>query len=397
LPAALLAAVDARQEELVRLLGDLVRAASLNPPGDTRAPARVALDHLEQAGVPARAIGSAADRPSVLAGSEAASVDLLLLSHLDTVPLGDPDAWSHEPFGAGIHAGRLYGRGAADAKGSAAAMLLALRVLGEHAPELAKRVRLALVADEETGGAGAEYLLSQGRLEAANVVVGETSDNEVAIAEKGVAWLRLTTQGRTAHASIPASGINAAEALVRWLAELDGSVARSLAARRHPLLSPPTLTLTSLTAGVATNVVPDQAQAILDRRTLPDETLAAVEGEMLAAADRAGTDFGLDVLVWAAPFETPPDTSLVQAALAARRGLDLPAATVGYRQASDGRFFGARGIPTIVLGPGLAQDTHVPDESVPLQQVVEAAKLYLLTAWNLFAHAPADRPGPQRP
>jgi acetylornithine deacetylase/succinyl-diaminopimelate desuccinylase family protein len=383
----LLAAIDARHEELVRLLGDLVRATSVNPPGDTCAAAQVALDYLQLANVPARAIGSAGDRPSVLAGSEDASVDLLLLSHLDTVPLGDLDAWSQEPFGASIHDGRLYGRGAADAKGSAAAMLLAQRILGEHAPELAKRVRLALVADEETGGAGAEFLLSRGLLETTNVVVGETSDNEVAVAEKGVAWLRLTARGRTAHASIPTSGINAAEALVRWLAELDGSVARSLAARHHPLLSPPTLAVTSLTAGVAPNVVPDQAQAVLDRRTLPDETLAVVEGEIRAAADRVGADAALEVLVWAAPFETLADTSLVQAALAARRGLGLPAATVGYRQASDGRFFGARGIPTIVLGPGLAQETHVPDESVPLRQVLEAAKLYVLTACNLLGSA----------
>jgi acetylornithine deacetylase/succinyl-diaminopimelate desuccinylase-like protein len=127
---------------------------------------------------------------------------------------------------------------------------------------------------------------------------------------------------------------------------------------------------------------------------LPGESLADACAELLAEASALQSDdpsiqAAVDVLVWADPFETPAEARIVQAALAARRALGLPAAPVGYQQASDGRFFGAHGVPTIVLGPGVAEGTHVPDESVPLAQVVEAAKLYALTACCYFREASA--------
>jgi succinyl-diaminopimelate desuccinylase len=392
------AAVEAQAESLLALLQALVQAPSLNPPGDTRAATTVAADWLGARYIACRLVGAAPERPSLLA--EAQPFDspppnhprLLYLSHLDTVPLGNPDAWSVDPFGGAIHDGRLWGRGAADAKGSAAAMLLALSVLASLQLPLRGSVTVALAADEETGGAGARYLIEQGQVEADAVIVGETTDNQVAIAEKGVAWLRLTTGGRTAHASTPHAGVNAAAHLVRWLDGVDRIVASRLHERQHPLVTPPTLNLSTIGGGVAPNVVPDHAEAIVDRRTLPGESLEDVRHELwsiaasLTDADPS-FDPGLETVVWADPFETPPDAPLVAAALAARRALGLPAAPVGYQQASDGRFFGARGIPTIVLGPGVAEGTHVPDESVPLAQLVQAAQLHVLTALRLLGPA----------
>ena len=309
----------------------------------------------------------------------------MFLSHLDTVPLGNATGWSVDPHAGEVRDGRLWGRGASDAKGSAAPMLLALSALAAAGLPLSGEISVGLVADEETGGAGAQYLLAQGALPADAVVVGETTDNQVAIAEKGVAWLRLTTRGRTAHASVPHIGVNAVAHLVRWLDRIEHQVTARLPERRHPLVSPPSLTLSTLAGGVAPNVVPDHAEAVVDRRTLPGETLDEARAELLAQAaalqaDDSTVQAAVDLLVWADPFETPAAAPIVQAALAARRALGLPAAPVGYQQASDGRFFGARGVPTIVLGPGVAEGTHVPDESVPLAQVVEAAKLYALTA-----------------
>jgi acetylornithine deacetylase/succinyl-diaminopimelate desuccinylase-like protein len=143
---------------------------------------------------------------------------------------------------------------------------------------------------------------------------------------------------------------------------------------------------------VAPNVVPDEAQAIVDRRTLPGETLEQAQAELLAEAAALQAEDGtvqasVDVAVWAEPFETAPDARIVQVALGARRALGLAAAPVGYQQASDGRFFGARRVPTIVLGPGLAEGTHVPDESVAIAQLVEAAKLHALTAYRFLGAA----------
>jgi succinyl-diaminopimelate desuccinylase len=309
----------------------------------------------------------------------------VFLSHLDTVPLGEAAGWTVDPHAGAIHDGQLWGRGAADAKGSAAPMLLALSALVTGGVRLSGSLAVALVADEETGGDGAQYLLAHAALPADAVVVGETTDNQVAVAEKGVAWLRLSTRGRTAHASVPHAGVNAAAHLVRWLGRIERNVTARLPERRHPLVSPPSLSLSTLAGGVAPNMVPDRAEAVIDRRTLPGETLDAARAELLAEAaalqaDDPSMQAAVDVLVWADPFETAENAAIVQAALAARRALGLEARPVGYQQASDGRFFGAHGIPTLVLGPGVAEGTHVPDESVPLTQVVEAAKLYALIA-----------------
>src|SRR5712692_7930673 len=278
--ARLVAAVDARADELVELLRALVRAPSINPPGDTRAAAAVAAAYLERSGAAPRVKGESVERPSVLAEIGHGEPRLVFLSHLDTVPLGSAAAWSVEPLGGAVQDGRVWGRGAADAKGSAAAMLVALRVLGDIAPGLRGRATVALVADEETGGAGARHLLDQGELTADAVVVGETTDNQVAIAEKGAAWLRLSTRGRTAHASVPDAGVNAAVHLVRWLARLDRELVPRLRVRRHALVSPPSLSLGTLSAGIAPNVVPDEAHAIVDRRTLPGETLEQAQAEL---------------------------------------------------------------------------------------------------------------------
>ena len=401
--ARLVAAIDARADELWALLRDLVRAPSLNPPGDTRAAAQVVTAWLEHQGFRPEVAGSAPERPSVVVrqalgppgrSGGATGPRLLFLSHLDTVPLGDAAGWSVDPHGGDMRDGRLWGRGASDAKGSAAPMLLALSALAAAGLPLRGTVSVGLVADEETGGAGAQYLLRRRALPADAVVVGETTENQVAIAEKGVAWLRLTTRGRTAHASVPHAGVNAATHLVRWLGRIEQNVVVRLPQRRHALVTPPSLTLSTLSGGVAPNVVPDRAEAVVDRRTLPGETLDEARAELLAEAaalqaDDATMQAAVDVLVWADPFETAAEAAIVQAAIAARRALGLAAAPVGYQQASDGRFFGAHGVPTIVLGPGVAEGTHVPDESVPLAQVAEAAKLYALTACR-YLHPPGE-------
>jgi succinyl-diaminopimelate desuccinylase len=191
---------------------------------------------------------------------------------------------------------------------------------------------------------------------------------------------------------VPHAGVNAATHLVRWLDRIERRVAARLPERQHPLVSPPSLTLSGLSGGVAPNVVPDACEAVVDRRTLPHETVDGVRAELLAEAAAlrrrdATVEATVETIVWAEPFETPADAALVRAALAAREALGLSAAPVGYQQASDGRFFGARGTPTLILGPGQAEGTHVPNESVPLAQAVEATRLHVLTAFYLLQPA----------
>jgi acetylornithine deacetylase/succinyl-diaminopimelate desuccinylase-like protein len=108
---------------------------------------------------------------------------------------------------------------------------------------------------------------------------------------------------------------------------------------------------------------------------------------MVAAIQREHPEMNADVevVLKGSPLETASDHPLTQTALAASLDLGLPGEPVGYEQASDGRFFSERGIPTILIGPGTAHFAHQPDEHIPLAAVYAAARLYALLAYRLLA------------
>jgi succinyl-diaminopimelate desuccinylase len=308
---------------------------------------------------------------------------------MDTVPAGNRKAWRHDPFGAEVVGARMYGRGAADAKASLVAMIAAMEALATVLP-LRGTLTLTAVSDEEIGGVkGTEYLVDRGLLVPDHVVVGEITENRLATAEKGVLWLRLVTHGRAAHGSTPWEGSNAISHMLRVLAAIEDRVGTRLAGLRHPLVPPASLSLGTIRGGVATNVVPDWCEATIDRRTLPSESIpeavAEVEG-ILADLQREDPTIQADVevLQTGPPVETPLDAPLVRTAQRVARELQLSDEVVGYQQASDGRFFAERGIPTILFGPGDPDVAHTPDESVDLNEVITAARFYALLGLRLL-------------
>jgi succinyl-diaminopimelate desuccinylase len=309
---------------------------------------------------------------------------------MDTVPAGNPKAWRHDPFGAEIAGARMYGRGAADAKASLVAMIAAMEALTSVLP-LRGTLTLSAVSDEEIGGIkGTEYLVDRGLLTPDHVVVGEITENRLAVAEKGVLWLRVVTHGRAAHGSTPWEGSNAIAQMLRVLAAIDQRVGSRLASRQHPLVPPASLSIGTIRGGVATNVVPDWCEATLDRRTLPSESITEAVSEVervIADLQREDPTLQADVEVLQAgpPIETPLDAPLVRTAQAVALELDLPDEVVGYQQASDGRFFAERGVPTVLFGPGDPDVAHTPDESVDLNDVITAARFYALLGLRLLS------------
>ncbi|MDR7402522.1 MAG: M20 family metallopeptidase [Armatimonadota bacterium] len=385
-----LSAVERRRASLVGLLATLVRAPSVNPPGDTRAVAEVVARRLRDAAVDFQVLADEPRKPNILARIGAGRPQVLYLSHMDTVPPGDLRAWRHDPFAAEVVGTRLFGRGAADAKASLAAMLGAVEVLAAAAP-LRGTLVFAAVSDEEVGGVkGTEFLVDRGLLRADQVVVGELTGNRVAIAEKGLLWVRLVTHGRAAHASTPWEGSNAISQMIRVLLAVEERAGARLRDLSHPLVPPPSLSIGTIRGGVAVNIVPDWCEATLDRRTLPGESVAAALAEIervvadLRAADPS-LQVDVEVLQSGAPIETPVDSPLVRTAREAARRLHLPDEPVGYPQASDGRFFAERGIPTILFGPGDPDVSHTPDEFVDLNSMITAAQFLALLGQMLLA------------
>jgi succinyl-diaminopimelate desuccinylase len=383
--------VSEMEEEIIDFLIQFVRAKSMNPPGDTTQAAAVIEKKLKEFHSPHEVHSFDDRKPNIIlrVGSPKGKT-LCFNSHMDTVPVGDITRWNHDPFGGEIVGGELYGRGSADAKGCAAAMLMAARVLEKAGIELEGQLDVAIVSDEETGGSiGTQYLLDTGVLKPDLAVIGEITSNRIAIAEKGLLALTLTTHGRTAHASTPWEGVSAISHMAKLIREIEATLEQSFKHKRHSLTPPPSFNFGLIEGGVAVNVVPDECRLTMDRRTLPGESLEEAEREIAEIIERlkkSDKKFEADysVLIRANSFETRPDDYLVKSVARACNLMGLDAQPIGYQQVSDGRFFAERGISTVLLGPGIAELAHTPDEHVPVAAVLEAVKIYALTAIELL-------------
>lgn len=295
---------------------------------------------------------------------------LALLSHLDVVPPGD--GWTRDPWTPVVEGSRLYGRGSGDAKASVAAMLTALSDIAQ-APRTGRgRVLAVFGLGEETRNTSMPRALATvGPVDAA--VVGEPTNLQLAVAQRGLMMVDLVATGDQRHAGYAAEGAfrNAIQALAADLLRLEGIAD----GRVHPMLGTTTVTPTMVESGVSRNVTPPVARAILDIRSTPDwthEELAALLRERLAS----------EVVVTSTrlvPCETPASSRLLPAAQRVRPG----AATFGSPTCSDWVF--VRDRDAIKCGPGTSRRSHTPDEWVDLPEVSEARVFYRQLAEEYLA------------
>jgi acetylornithine deacetylase len=287
---------------------------------------------------------------------------LALVSHLDVVPPGE--GWTRDPFTPVIEGGKLYGRGSGDAKASVAAMLHAARDVAESGGPAKGRLLVILGYEEETRRTTmGEAVKAAGPLDAA--VVGEPTNLEISIAQRGLMMVDLIARGDQRHAGYAAddgSFTSAVTTLARDLLALDGLFRD----RPHPILGNPTVTATMLQAGVSRNVTPPAAKAVLDVRSTPSwthEELAegirrAVRSEVVVTSDRL------------VPCETPAASRLLGRALAVHPG----AKTFGSPTCSDWVFL--RHLDAIKCGPGTSRRSHTADEYVDIPEVTAARAFY---------------------
>jgi acetylornithine deacetylase len=294
---------------------------------------------------------------------------LAFVSHLDTVPPGE--GWSREPFSAEAEDGRLYGRGASDAKASVAAMLAAAAD-AERGGALRGRLLVLLGYGEETRDSTmAEAVAACGPLDAA--VVGEPTGLDFAIAQRGLMMVDLVAhgaQGHAGHAHQPGFR-NAVVELSRDLVRLDGLFRD----REHPVLGRATATPTRLEAGVGRNVAPPTARALLDVRSTPDWT----HGEI---AERLRASLDSEVVVVSerlVPCETPRGSRVLESALRARP----KGKRYGSPTCSDWVFL--RDVDVVKCGPGDTRLSHAPDEWVSLAEVRSARAFYATLAQDYLS------------
>ena len=359
---------------LPALLQELVAIES--PSGQEGAAADYAARLLASRGIEVERLGDsllARCAPLRSAGSRSRGPGLLLNSHLDTVPVGQ--GWTQRAVGAEWADGRLYGRGANDAKASAAAMLWTIVHFAESARSSGSRgtLYLALTACEETSNAGMGAVLARLEREGPGLaavvhgaVTGEPTGLEVVRAQSGLAVLRAVWSGRSCHAAHVAR-VPHANALLVAARELSAIDSHLTLGPPHPLIGASTLAPTVLEAGRRHNVVPDRAEALFDARLAPPNSAAEAVALLQRALPSASIEIHSERLK---PVETAAEHPLVRAALkSAGRAL-----AIGSNTLSDMALL--RGIPAVKCGPGETARSHTPDEFVLRDELEAGAAFY---------------------
>lgn len=307
---------------------------------------------------------------------------LCFLGHTDVVPTGPRAQWSSDPFEPQLRDGRLYGRGAADMKGSVAAMALALEAFVARHPSHAGTVALLLTSDEEgdaidgVRAVARHFRETDQRIDAC--IVGEPSSNArlgdtIRIGRRGSLTGTLTVRGVQGHVAYPQLADNPVHRALPVLAAL---VARQWD-EGNADFPPTSFQIVNLAAGAgANNVIPGELQVQFNFRYSPvwsaDMLIDAVEQTLRDA----GLHFSVDWHCSGEPFFTP-DGALrehVRAAILEVTGLVPEENTAGGT--SDGRFIAPLGAQVVEVGPVNAS-IHKIDEYVPLDDLERLPALYL--------------------
>lgn len=306
---------------------------------------------------------------------------LVLNSHTDHVDPGDPALWPVPPFSAEIVDGRILGRASCDIKGPLAVQVYSMAALLRNGERPLRDVVFCGVVQEETGGAGAQYWMQHLDYPVALVVLGEPSDNDMAVGHRGVVQIWLTFNGRSVHASVPEKGENPNYALAAFLAKLqEGQQELST----HPLLGATTIAPTIIEVDTKSgNVTPAWTRVLLDIRTASENLNNLQTFIHKLAGDWPHTL--TDAWTGTAPqnsedtifgYYTPPEHEAVQRARdAINKGMGHEPKLIRYQFATDGRFFTS--LPVIGYSPAEEHLAHTIKESISIAKMAESLKGYV--------------------
>ena len=358
---------------------DLVRMDTRNPPGREVECAHYLGDLLAGAGLEVSYHDFAPGRTSLVAvlrggdGGEAEKKPLCFGGHIDVVPLGAKE-WSVDPFGGEIIDGRLYGRGSTDMKSGVAAFVHAAMKLATDEKQGNADIVLAICAGEETGCEGSSHLGKVGALgEMGAVVIAEPTANYPVLGHKGALWLRVETEGVTAHGSMPERGVNAIYRAARAVTKLEDF---DFNAKPHGLLGRATLNVGTIEGGQNLNSVPDRAAFTVDIRTLPEQDhdgiVAGLEGYL-------GGESRIARIVDVGGVHTPHTHPWIQEVWQLMEpvlGESIEPRGAPYFTDASALTPACGGPPTVILGPGEMHMAHQTDEYCPVAHIAQAAEAY---------------------
>ena len=320
---------------------------------------------------------------------------IVLVGHVDVVPIGDLATWSHDPWASDRDGDRLYGRGAVDMKGGVASILAAVRALVAVGLErrLDGEVLVASVPSEEDGGQGMLAAIRAGAT-GDMAVITEPTGLDVVIAHAGAITFRLTVPGRAAHASVRREGVSALDNLQTLVRALQADESARNGAETDPLMTVHGLPYATIIGKVSGG---DWASTVIDR-IVAEGRYGVKLGQTWRDAER-DLQRCIDDANEGDPFlrEHPATVELTGGRFSSSRvpsDHPLPVGLAGVVSdvlrrkpefagepyGADMRLLVNEGrTPTVIFGPGDKRVAHAADEWVSVDEVEACARV--LAAW----------------
>jgi len=410
--AAIVERLNRDRDSIVRLVRDMTRIPSENPPGDTTDLHAFVAGYLDERGLEHETVAPVPAWPNLLASFAGAHPGrhLVLNGHLDIFPAGDRAAWSVDPYGGDIINGKLYGRGVIDMKVGTAASILTYCYLADIRDQLKGRLTLTAVSDEESGGNwGTGYLMEHRSIVLGDCVLsGEPSTPwTVRFGEKAPLWIEMTVRTPGAHGGYTHMSPNAIKVTAEIIRELEAltelpvampadvraaieagreATERGLGAGATDVLQRVTLNIGTIGGGVKMNVLAADCRTEVDLRCPVGLSSAELRSAFEAIVSRhPGVTW--EVKQQHEPTVCDPNhemVGIIQANAELVRGIrPSPGISIG---GTDCRYWRWRGIPAYVYGP-IPHNMGAADEYVTLDDLYGTVRVHVLSAFDYLTGA----------
>ncbi len=351
------------------LLKNLIRAKSTQDIGEIKA-AKVLADYFKNAGLKPQLDVWDKNRANVTVRLKSAGEKpgLLFVGHLDVVPA--QNAAMFYPVEKG---GKIFGRGSCDMKGGLACAAAAIVETFKSNAKLKGDIIFSATAGEETDSAGiVRFVKSFKDKNLCGIIVPEPTDFELVVAHRGLIWIEITTKGKCAHSSMPQMGINAIDAMRKFLNELENFKIPGT----NKLLGKASLSVNKIIGGTASNIVPDICSTQIDIRTIPGQKIKNIIADLnklIGKLAKKNPNFNAELkIVRSAGSLQTDDKSLFVKTI--KQTLNIESKAVAFT--TDAPYLTAYKKPIVIFGPGSPGLCHKPNEHIKIKDMQNGVKFY---------------------